>query len=134
MKYLLDTNIVTAILKQNQKLIEKLSSVWGQKNEIFISGITYFETKRGLLAVNATRKISDFHSFCTKWKILFEDLESIEQAALIYVDLKKRGLPIQDNDILIAATAITKDLILVSYDSDMGRVKGLKLENWLTGE
>ena len=37
MKYLLDTNIVTAILKQNQKLIEKLSSVWGQKNEIFVS-------------------------------------------------------------------------------------------------
>ncbi len=60
---------------------------------------------------------------------MFEDLESIEQAALIYVDLKKRSLPIQDNDILIAATAITKDLILVSHDSDMGRVKNLKLEN-----
>ena len=131
MNYLLDTNIVTAILKQNQKLKRKLASVQRQGSEIFISDITYFETKRGLLAVNATRKISDFHYFCTKWKILFEDLESIEQATLIYVDLKKRGLPIQDNDILIAATAITKDLILVSHDSDMGRVKNLKLENWL---
>ncbi|MBC6418071.1 MAG: type II toxin-antitoxin system VapC family toxin [Prochloron sp. SP5CPC1] len=131
MNYLLDTNIVTAILKQNQKLKRKLASVQRQGSEIFISDITYFETKRGLLAVNATRKISDFHFFCTEWTILFEDLESIEQAALIYVDLKKRGLPIQDNDILIAATAITKDLILVSHDSDMGRVKNLKLENWL---
>ena len=134
MNYLLDTNIVTAILKQNQKLKRKLASVQRQGSEIFISDITYFETKRGLLAVNATRKISDFHFFCTEWTILFEDLESIEQATLIYVDLKKRGLPIQDNDILIAATAITKDLILVSHDSDMGRVKSLKLENWLTGE
>lgn len=94
MNYLLDTNIVTAILKRNQKLKIKLASVQRQRCKIFISGITYFETKRGLLAVNATRKISDFHSFCTRWKILFEDLKSIEQAAIIYVDLKKRGLPI----------------------------------------
>ncbi len=68
MNYLLDTNIVTAILKQNQKLKRKLASVQRQGSEIFISGITitYFETKRGLLAVNATRKISDFHFFCTE--------------------------------------------------------------------
>ncbi|WP_437441041.1 hypothetical protein [Sphaerospermopsis torques-reginae] len=32
---------------------------------------------------------------------------------------------------VIAATAIILDLILVSNDSDLSRVEGLKLENWL---
>ncbi|MFN5952611.1 MAG: VapC toxin family PIN domain ribonuclease, partial [Dolichospermum sp.] len=34
-------------------------------------------------------------------------------------------------DVLIAATAILKDLIVVSNDSDLARVEGLSLENWL---
>ena len=33
--------------------------------------------------------------------------------------------------VLIAATAIVRDLILVSNDSDLLRIEGLKLENWL---
>jgi len=47
------------------------------------------------------------------------------------VDLQRRGLTIQEQDILIAATAITRGLILVSNDSDLLRVQGLNLENWV---
>jgi len=45
-------------------------------------------------------------------------------------NLRLRGLPIQAEDILIAATAIVKDLIVVSNDTDLARVEGLNLENW----
>jgi tRNA(fMet)-specific endonuclease VapC len=45
--------------------------------------------------------------------------------------LRLRGVPIQTEDVLIAATAILKDLIVVSNDSDLSRVEGLKLENWV---
>ena len=54
MGYLLDTNIVTAILKDNQVVVEKLSEVRLQGNDVFISCITYLETEAGLLAVKAT--------------------------------------------------------------------------------
>nr|WP_267901076.1 PIN domain-containing protein [Dulcicalothrix desertica] len=37
----------------------------------------------------------------------------------------------QDADVLIASTAITRGLILVTNDSDMSRVDGLTRENWL---
>jgi len=37
--------------------------------------------------------------------------------------LRLRGLPIQTEDILIAATAIIKDLIMVSNDSDLTRIE-----------
>lgn len=58
----------------------------------------------------------------------------IEKACEIQVSLKKRGISLEDADILIAATAITRGLILVSNDSDMQRVDGISVENWLQAD
>jgi tRNA(fMet)-specific endonuclease VapC len=69
--YLLDTNIVTYILKKNVTVDNKLREVSLRGAEIFISCITYYEIKRGLLAVNATRQLADFNQFCSDYKVLF---------------------------------------------------------------
>ncbi|WP_199248075.1 type II toxin-antitoxin system VapC family toxin [[Phormidium] sp. ETS-05] len=132
MDYILDTNIVSAVVNQNPKILAKLQEVELNEEEVFISCITYYEAKRGLLAVNATRKMSIFSAFCASVEILFlDDMAIIETASRIHADLKQRGRPIQDADILIASTAIARGLILVSNDSDMQRVPGVTLENWL---
>ncbi len=60
MGYLLDTNIVTAIIKQNEKVTTKLASLNRQNQGVLISAITYYEIKRGLLAIKASRKLVDF--------------------------------------------------------------------------
>jgi tRNA(fMet)-specific endonuclease VapC len=130
--YLLDTNIVSYILKRNINLENKLQGVTSVGEEVFISCITYYEIKRGLVAINAVRQLADFDIFFQKYEVLFlDDIEIIEQACKIHADLKIKGRPIQDADILIAATAITRGLILVSNDSDLLRVETLNLENWL---
>ncbi|QSV56778.1 MAG: type II toxin-antitoxin system VapC family toxin [Dolichospermum sp. UKL201] len=43
----------------------------------------------------------------------------VQSPGEIHTKLKAKGTPIQDADILIAATAIVRDLILVSNDSDL---------------
>ncbi|MFM7365586.1 MAG: hypothetical protein ACKO11_14030 [Cuspidothrix sp.] len=55
----------------------------------------------------------------------------MEKAAEIHANLRLRGLPIQTEDILIAATVIIKGFILVSNNSDLLRIEELSLENWL---
>jgi tRNA(fMet)-specific endonuclease VapC len=76
--------------------------------------------------------LSEFHIFFQKYQTLFlDDLEIIEKSCEIHAKLKSKGTPIQDADILIAATAIVRDLILVYNDSDLLRIERLKLENWL---
>lgn len=133
MTYLLDSNIVSYILKKILTVNNKLQEVNLRGEEIFISCITYYEIKRGLLAINATRQLADFHQFCQDYEILFlDDIEIIEKACEIHADLKRKGTPIQEADILIAATAIARCLTLVSNDSDLLRVEGLSLENWLS--
>lgn len=134
MGYFLDTNIVSYILKNNASVNSKLQQATRQGEEVFVSCITYYEVKRGLLALNATRQLAEFETFFQKYEVLYlDDLEIIETACRIHADLKKKGMPIQDADVLIAATAITRGLILVSNDSDMGRVEGIDLENWVDG-
>jgi tRNA(fMet)-specific endonuclease VapC len=132
MDYLLDTNILTAVIKKNQNIIDKLKEV-GFEKKVFISCITYYESKRGLIYLNATRQLTELEQFSNQYKILFlDDMEIIEKACEIHRYLKRKGTPIQDADILIAATAITRGLILVSNDSDMLRIDDIHLENWLT--
>ncbi len=135
MTYLLDTNIVTAIIKREPKITTKLEIVNRYNQKLFISGMTYYEIKRGLLAIKATRKLIDFEKLSHEYKILLlDDMAIFQKASEIYADLKQRGLPIQDADIFIAATAIIHNLILVSHDSDLLRIKDLQLENWLKEE
>ena len=136
MSYLLDTNIVSGIIKKNPRINVKLEEVRFEGAQLFISCITYYEVKRGLLYLNATRQFSDFNRLCssTLEVVFLDDIQIIEKASEIHADLKRRGRPIQDADILIAATAITRGLVLVSNDSDMLRVSDLALENWLQGE
>lgn len=135
MTYLLDTNIVSYILKKNATVDNKLREVNRLGQEVFISCISYFEIKRGLLALNATRQLADFQQFCQDYDVLFlDDLEIIERACEIHADLKRKGTPIQDADVLIVATAIARGLVMVSNDSDLLRVQGIKLENWLRVE
>ncbi|AFY43706.1 type II toxin-antitoxin system VapC family toxin [Nostoc sp. PCC 7107] len=132
MGYLLDTNIVSASLKQNIQIGLKITEIRRQGEFLAISGITYYEIQRGLLSSNAIKKLALFQQFCQDYPILFlDDILIFQKAAEIHADLKGKGKIIQDADILIAATAIIHNLILVSHDSDLTRVNNLHLENWL---
>jgi tRNA(fMet)-specific endonuclease VapC len=132
MTYLLDTNIVSFAIKNNLIIKERLEELRSQEELISLSCITYFEVKRGLFAVKATKQLERFDNFCKDFQIIFlDDLAILEKASEIHANLRLRGLPIQTEDILIAATAIVKGFILVSHDSDLLRVEGLTLENWL---
>ncbi|WP_017652399.1 type II toxin-antitoxin system VapC family toxin [Fortiea contorta] len=132
MNYLLDTNIVSYILKRNINLEKKLQAVTTVGEAVYISCITYYEIKRGLVAINAVKQLAAFDIFLQKYEVAFlDEIKIIEQACKIHADLKIKGRPIQDADVLIAATAIVHGLVLVSNDSDLVRVEGLNLENWL---
>ncbi len=131
MHYLLDTNIISAVLNRN-KAIEKKLEETAVDSPICFSMITYYEIRRGLLAVHATRKMRHFNELCEEFSaVLLDDLEIADQASQIFVNLKKQGELIQDADILIAATALVHNMIMVSDDKHFRRIAGLTVENWL---
>jgi len=132
MSLLLDTNIVSFAIKNDFYIKQKLEVMKFEEVDIYISCITYFEIRRGFLAVDAPKKRERFNQLCQNYPIIFlDDLAILEKAAEIHANLRLKGLPIQTEDVLIAATAMIKGLTVVSNDSDLTRVEGLSLENWL---
>jgi tRNA(fMet)-specific endonuclease VapC len=130
--FLLDTNIVSFAIKNDFYIKQKLEVMKFEEVDIYISCITYFEIRRGFLAVDAPKKRERFNQLCQNYPIIFlDDLAILEKAAEIHANLRLKGLPIQTEDVLIAATAMIKGLTVVSNDSDLARVEGLSLENWL---
>jgi len=132
MGILLDTNIVTALMVGNPLAVNQFTQAKLRGTPVGISAMTYYEIKRGLLARPSANKRSAFQRFYQTVDILPVTYpEIVEIASEIYADLRSRGCLIQDADILIAATAIAQNWILVSNDSDLSRVQRLRLENWL---
>ncbi|MEK8018690.1 MAG: hypothetical protein VSS75_017600 [Candidatus Parabeggiatoa sp.] len=104
MDYLLDTCSVSAMLKQNEPIWEKVALVEFSKEKIFFNTITYYETKRGLLANQATLKMEEFEEIRQDYDMLGTDSEVVlDKASEIYVNLKQRGELLPDADIFIAA-------------------------------
>ena len=132
MTYVLDTNIITAILKGNDKVKKRAQNVIWEGKRIFINAISYYEIKRGLLAVNATAQLKRFELLCREFGLVLLDTQYIfDRAAEIYANLKRRGELVEDADILIASVVIFRNFILVSDDPDFNRIQELKIENWL---
>ena len=129
---MLDTNMISALMKNDEKVRAKFEATVDAKKTVFMSGVSHYEIKRGLLAVNATRKMKIYDEIRKQFQMLFLDNEEIfEKAAEIHADLKRRGELIQDADIFIATTALLQNLILVSNDSHFQRISDLTTENWI---
>lgn len=72
MGYLLDTNIISAMLKHNQTVLEKTRTVRRAGEKTCISTINYYEVKRGLLASQASQKLRLFQQLLHVHEILIE--------------------------------------------------------------
>mgnify|MGYP002855695669 FL=1 len=133
MKYFLDTNIVSYLLQKNVSVQSKLKELIDREDtELYISVVTYYELKRGLIASHATTKLQALqvilHSY---FEVVMMDFDMYERSAQIYADLKKDGNLIEDDDIFIGATALENNAILVTNNErHLGRINGLKLEVW----
>lgn len=132
MDFLFDTNTVSALLKQNNLLAQKVNDVTDKGAQIFLSIVTDYEIRRGLFAVNATTLLKNYEILRQQYQLLWIDtLEVSKIAAKIHADLKQKGQIIQEADIFIAATALVNNLTVVTGDSHFSRIPNLKVENWL---
>jgi tRNA(fMet)-specific endonuclease VapC len=128
-QYLLDTNICIFFLKGKFNLDSKLETI-GEAN-CFISEITLAELKYG--AEKSEKPIENKKSIellLTKFNLL-PIYNSLDTYAKEKARLAKVGKIIDDFDLLIAATAVTHNMIMVTNNtSHFTRVKGIKIEDW----
>jgi tRNA(fMet)-specific endonuclease VapC len=129
---LLDTNILTAFLKGHALVVSKMEQYLDEVGQPSISIITYYELLRGLKELGNVRRLRDFEDLVEHLQLRLLTPRVMGIAADLYVKLRRRGEPLEDADILIGATALAHDLVLVTdNERHFQRIKGLELENWL---
>jgi tRNA(fMet)-specific endonuclease VapC len=131
MGYLLDTCVVSDFVKGEQNTLKQLKSI--SPTDIFISSLTVMEVKYGL-AINPQKAIKIqplIEPFLTSITVLPFNSQEAEKAAEIRGILKIAGSPIGAYDVLIAATALSHNYIIVtSHVREFQRVPNLQIENW----
>lgn len=129
--YLLDTN--TCIFIKNKKpiaVLDRLREALDQR--IHLSSITIAEMQFGVYnSSNVEKNRISLTEFLAPFEILNFDDQDAEMFGIIRSQLKREGKLIGPYDMLIAAQALAKDLILVTNNTDeFSRIKNLKLDDW----
>jgi tRNA(fMet)-specific endonuclease VapC len=125
--YLLDTNIVSDLLRGKAEIAKGIESANEVFLPIFALGELYFGAQNSQRPLEQKALINQFLKFVTV-------LNTGQQTAVLYgqikSQLKKDGKPIPENDIWIAALAKEYGIILVTRDTHFGAVTGLEKINW----
>ena len=131
MRYLLDTYVISDFIKNEPGTQTRLKQT--PPTAIGISIITVMELYYGLvLNLQRAQKVeSTIAQFLAAITIIPFTQPEAQQAAQIRARLKIQGQPIGPYDILIAATALEHQLIMVTANQrEFDRVFGLQTENW----
>ena len=130
--YIVDSN--TCIYFMNGKypsVREKFLSISPKNIKIscIVKGELLLGAFKSQTRVQTTNKVE---KFLKPFDVIdFTDKMSYDYAE-IRGDLEKTGKSIGANDLLIAATALSENAILVTHNTDeFSRVKGLKIEDWV---
>jgi len=123
-KYLLDTNIVIRLFAGDEVVLSWIKEV----NEIYIPSIVLGELFYGAQkSANVESNNSKIAELASQSYILPCDDETAKHYGEIKNNLRKKGKPIPENDIWIAAITKQHSLCLVTSDTHFKEVDGISL-------
>lgn len=131
-KYLLDTNICIYLTKQQHPaLIQRFKTL--AENEVAMSVITYGELQFGAQKSQQRQLVLDaLEKLSLAIPVIEMHQNTSEHYGEIRAHLQKKGTPIGNNDLWIAAHARAEGLILVTNNvKEFERVPDLMVENWV---
>ena len=124
MRVALDTNRLTDLFQGDAALAERL----GLCDEVWIPLVVLAEIKAGFLGgTERHRNEILLRKLLSKTTVgvLLPDRETAEHYARLFVQLKRAGTPVPDNDLWVAALALQHDLLLITRDKHFEKIPQL---------
>ena len=132
-RYLLDTNTASYIIKGNRPAVDR-RLVKVPMTQLAISTVTEGELRFGAaLLPQATRLHSMVDDLFLRVAILPWDSSAAQEYGQLRANLQREGQPMGNLDVMIAAHALALEVILVTNDKAFSRIKRLKVEDWTKG-
>lgn len=128
---LLDTDILSLFFRNHSKVVESFNLYLQEYQKLNFSLITYYEILSGLKHRDAHKQIEKFMAFSQQNNIIVLNQKSVIISAEIYANLRKKGTPVDDIDLLIAGVAMANNLVLITHNQKhFGKIEGLELADW----
>jgi tRNA(fMet)-specific endonuclease VapC len=128
---LLDTNAVSDLMRDNPQVKSRLAR---HSDPVVTSVVVWGEIRYGLDRLPSGKKRADLETRALKIIVSLSREGITVQVAETYGQLKAtlegQGLNLDDNDLWIAATALTHGAVLVTRDKIFSQVPGLQVEDW----
>jgi tRNA(fMet)-specific endonuclease VapC len=129
---LLDTDILSEVLKQKNPTVVQRASAYLQLHQQFaFSAVTRYEVVRGLKDKALAQQLGQFVTFC-QHSLIFAITDAVlDRAADLWVVARRAGRPRNDADLIIAATALEHGRALVTGNTaHFTWIAGLVVEDW----
>ncbi|MHB1880774.1 MAG: type II toxin-antitoxin system tRNA(fMet)-specific endonuclease VapC [Acidithiobacillus sp.] len=131
--YLLDTNICIYITKHHPPEV-RARFAQHRAAEVGMSVVTFGELMYGAEKSQVRDKaLKVLDQLRSSIQVLEIPVDAGQHYGQIRARLEKMGKPIGNNDLWIAAHALSENLVLVTNNTqEFSRVEGLQLENWVS--
>ncbi len=124
---LLDTNIISGWLKGESSIADNIDLV----DAVYIPIIVIGELEYGAqYSSNIEKNINSIKKVIEHYEVLYLDKNTAEYYGIIKANLRKKGKPIPENDIWIAAIAKQHNLLLISRDKHFQEIESIQLAKW----
>jgi tRNA(fMet)-specific endonuclease VapC len=131
MRYLLDTNVVSDLIRNPQGRIAEHIREVGEA-QICTSVIVAAELRYGATKKGSPRLATQLEAVLGALDVLPFEVPADTAYGLIRTRLERIGRPIGGNDLLIAAQAVALGYTIVTdNEGEFARIDGLLRENWL---
>ena len=124
MRVALDTNRLTDLFQGDSELAERLAAC----EEVWVPLIVLAEIKAGFYGgTQQHRNETLLRRLLAKptVSVLLPSRETAEHYARLFVQLKRAGTPVPDNDLWIAALALEHELLLITRDQHFQEIPQL---------
>jgi tRNA(fMet)-specific endonuclease VapC len=126
-RYLLDTNIIIALFADEVSVKEQLA----RADEVFASSIAIGELCFGARKSGRAREnLARIDEYAANNVVLGCDIDTAYRYGEIKNALHRKGRPLPENDIWIAAVALQHNLALITRDTHFDEIDGLKVAIW----
>lgn len=126
-RYLLDTNVAIRVLNDDLDLGGHRGDGAQTYLSLTVVGELLFGAAKSARPEKNRRRIERLVEVCPP---IPHDLETARRYGDLKLELQKKGRPIPENDLWIAAAAIRHGLILVTWDQHFDFIESLKSEAW----
>ncbi|MCL1999575.1 MAG: PIN domain-containing protein [Turicibacter sp.] len=131
MNYALDSNTVIHFIHQEPNVKHHIDTIISNGGTLIIPTAVDYEVRRGFYVKSRPKNETIYEGLFASSILIDLTPKTWQRAMHIYADLRKQGITIGDFDVIIAASCVVNNHILVTTNTKhFENIDDLLLENW----